>query len=58
VTTAPEAAALAERLKLRLPLVRAVDDVLHGRAGPRAALEEVLRLDIELEREALSPGRA
>ena len=53
VVTAQEATALATRLKLRLPLIRTVDDILQGKGNPRAALEEILKMDLELDREAL-----
>jgi glycerol-3-phosphate dehydrogenase (NAD(P)+) len=53
VLTSREAAALAERLKLRLPLIKTVDDILHARVHAKEALEEILKLDIELEREVL-----
>jgi glycerol-3-phosphate dehydrogenase (NAD(P)+) len=53
VGTAAEAAALATRLKLKLPLIKTVDDILQGRVAARGALEEILKLDLELDREAL-----
>lgn len=48
VLTAQEAVRLAERAHLDLPLVQAVDMVLHGEADARAALEDVLGLDLDL----------
>ncbi|MBI5493905.1 MAG: NAD(P)-binding domain-containing protein [Deltaproteobacteria bacterium] len=53
VATAREAAALAGRLKLNLPLMRVVNDILEGRAKARPALEEILKLDLELDKEAV-----
>lgn len=53
VTTAREAAALAERLSLHLPLVRAVRDVLAGVRPAREALESVLTTDLSLGVDAL-----
>jgi glycerol-3-phosphate dehydrogenase (NAD(P)+) len=49
VLTAREAIALATRLSIDLPLVRAVESVLDGKATARDALESVLRLDLDLE---------
>ncbi|MEW5850590.1 MAG: NAD(P)-binding domain-containing protein [Myxococcota bacterium] len=54
VLTAFEGAALSRRLGVKLPLVCAVDQILRGETQPRAALDEILRLDIELERESVS----
>ena len=54
VLTASEVAVVAQRLNLRLPLIKTVDDILNGRVAVRPALEEILKLDIELEREVLS----
>ncbi|RMG11430.1 MAG: hypothetical protein D6729_18030 [Deltaproteobacteria bacterium] len=48
VDTAAEAVLLAERLDLDLPLIQAVDMILHGESDPRATLEEVLQLDLDL----------
>ena len=48
VETAAEGVLLAERLELDLPLVQAVDMILHGEAEPRSTLEEVLKLDLDL----------
>lgn len=53
ITTAREAAALAERLSLELPLVRAVRDVLAGVRPAREALESVLTTDLVLGADAL-----
>jgi glycerol-3-phosphate dehydrogenase (NAD(P)+) len=50
VTTAKEAAALAKTLKLDLPLIQAIDDILHQRAEAKPRLEAVLRRDLDLGR--------
>ncbi len=54
VTTAYEAAALAARMDLELPLVRAVAAVLAGQADAREALEAVLMTNLTLGRDALA----
>jgi glycerol-3-phosphate dehydrogenase (NAD(P)+) len=46
--TAREAVLLGQRASLDLPLCRAVDDVLQGKQQALAALEAVLRLDLDL----------
>lgn len=48
VAAAEEAAKLAERLGLDLPLIQAVDMLLHGEADPKPTLEEILQLDLTL----------
>lgn len=53
ITTAREAAALADRLSLDLPLVRAVRDVLASVRTARDALESVLTTDLALGADAL-----
>lgn len=57
VATAAEAVRLAERLGLELPLIQAVDMVLHGEADARQALEDVLQLDLDLSRGLVPAGR-
>lgn len=47
--TLREARALGQRLGLALPLIEAVDDVLHRGERPAAALERVLSLDLDLD---------
>lgn len=49
VNTAREAVLAAARLSLELPLMRAVESVLDGKSSARDALEQVLRLDLDLE---------
>jgi glycerol-3-phosphate dehydrogenase (NAD(P)+) len=48
VLTAHEALALSKKKNLDLPLVTAVCEVLDGVTAPSAALERVLRLDLDL----------
>ncbi|MCC7384095.1 MAG: NAD(P)-binding domain-containing protein [Deltaproteobacteria bacterium] len=47
VVTAKEAAAMAERLGLKLPLIEAVDRALRQEAEARAAIEALLHLDLD-----------
>lgn len=49
VKTAEEAVKAAERLGLELLLVPAVNEILHGRADPRVALEAVLHHSLDLD---------
>jgi glycerol-3-phosphate dehydrogenase (NAD(P)+) len=48
VITAREAAELAHRAGLDLPLLCAIDDIVRGRVGAGPALERVLQLPLEL----------
>ncbi|MDF1561903.1 MAG: NAD(P)-binding domain-containing protein [Deltaproteobacteria bacterium] len=48
ILAAQEATRLAGRRGLELPLIHAVDMLVHGEADPRAALDEILQLDLEL----------
>lgn len=49
VDTAREAARLAVKLGVELPLVTAVHDILEGRVPPKETLERVLRRDLDLD---------
>jgi len=57
VVTAQEVAAKTEKMGLRLPLVQGIAGILSGRLHVQQTLEDLLRLDLELEKESLAAGR-
>lgn len=57
VVSAQEAVRLGERIGLDLPLIQAIDMVIHGEADARPAIEDVLQLDIDLVAGLVTPAR-